>query len=90
MCNQKEKRVCNVGKTSHYITVQFALFTMINLNRKEFSTVTSVVFVDLEAEKIFFIVTIVILVFGRIKKTLTAVVTSTTRIAKNHAMLSFC
>ena len=63
MCNQEEKRVCNVGKTSHYITVQFALFTMINLNRKEFSTVISAVFVDLEAEKIFSIVTHVDVVF---------------------------
>ena len=63
MCNQEEKRVCNVAKTSHYITVQFALFTMISLNRKEFSTVISVVSVDSVAEKIISIVTLVDAVF---------------------------
>ena len=63
MCNQEEKRVCNVGKTSHYITVQFALFTMINLNRKEYFIVTSAVSADSGVEKIFSIVTHVDAVF---------------------------
>ena len=63
MCNQEEKRVCNVGKTSHYITVRFALFTMINLNRKEYFIVTSAVSADSGVEKIFSIVTHVDVVF---------------------------